>query len=178
MQQQKNTHSLSWVLITSLAATTGCSKSSGGMSDWTKLPVKTVSATVKGLAFTIDLPEGMRQTLDRDDVAFDFHVNGRVYTPSFTISAGSVAMTLDDYVKFQNKVENWLRKDTLPDGYVVSYENPNYKNSQDYITYVHRAFGDQVLTCRARLTPSSPEGKPKDQVPTVEKACLSLKPAK
>lgn len=161
------------VLVIALA---GCSK--GGVPDWTKRAVKTVSATVKGVAFTIDLPEGMRQKDDGGDVVFDFLIDGRVYTPEFMIKTGYVAKTLDEYVAFAREADNWLRKEALPDGYVVSYENPSYKGKEDYITYVYRTFGDQALVCSARLAPSSRGGKTKDQVPAVEKVCLSLKPAK
>ncbi len=164
------------ILILALAAA-ACGK--GGGDDWTKRLVKPVTGTAGGIAFTIDLPEGMRQKPDGDDVKFDFLVGEYAKTPSFTIGSAAFAKTLEDYVKFESKVDNWLRKDALPEGgYVVSYENHNYKGKEDYLVYVYRPVGDKALTCSARVTPWTKGASVKDKVPLVEKACLSLKPAK
>jgi hypothetical protein len=156
-----------------------CGKGGGGGDDWTTHPVKTVSATSKGVAFTIDLPDGMRQKPDGDRVEFDFLVGEYTKTPNFTISVGGFAKTIDDYVKTEPKVDNWLRKEALPDGgYIASYENSAYKGKEDYLVYVYRPVGDKVLTCHARVTPWERGASVKDKVPLVEKACLSMKGAK
>ncbi len=157
----------------------GCAAACGGKGDdWTKRPIKTVSATVKGIAFTIDLPDGMRQKTRDDEVEWDFLVGEYAKTPDISVSAGGFAKTLDDYVKTEPKVDNWLRKDSLPDGYIASNENDTYKGKEDYIVYAYRAFGDTVLTCHARVTPWERGATVKDKVPLVEKMCLSIKLAK
>jgi hypothetical protein len=159
-------------------AAVACGKGSGGGDDWTQRPVKPVSGTVKGLAFTIDLPEGMRQKTQPDEVEFDFKVGEYAKTPDVTISAGGYAKTLEDYMKTEPKVDTWLRKDTLPDGYIATYENTAYKGKEDYLVYAYRKFGDTVLTCHARVTPWERGATTKDKLPLLEKACLSIKLAK
>lgn len=160
-----------WALAIALAA---CGK--GDDADWTTRPVKTIAATAGGIGFTIDLPDGMRQKADGDGVKFDILVDDYVKTPEVSIGAGGFAKTLDDYVKSEPRVDNWLRKTTLPDGgYIASYENENYKGKDDYIVYAYHPFGDKVLTCNARVTPWTRGASTKDKVPLVEKICLSLK---
>jgi hypothetical protein len=155
------------------AAIAACGK--GGGSDWTSKPAKTIAATVRGVAFTIEAPEGMRQQAKPDELQLDFLIDDYVKTPDITVRASGYAKTLDDYVKSEKEVTNWVRRDALPDGYVVSYENPNYKGKEDYLVYVHRTFGDKVLTCEGRLTPWERGATSKDKLPALEKVCLSIK---
>jgi hypothetical protein len=150
----------------------------GGGDDWTKRPVKPVSATVEGIAFAIELPEGMRLKAKPDEARWDFLVGEYAKTPEITVREGGFAKTLEDYLKVEPKVDNWLRKETLPDGYIVSNENDAYKGQEDYLVYVYKTFGDKVLTCHARVTPWERGATVKDKVPLVEKMCLSMKLAK
>src|SRR4051812_18926323 len=153
-----------------LLVAAACGKGSG--DDWTKRPVKTQSATVKGVAFTIDLPDGMRKKEEPDEVRWDFLVDGYAKTPEVSVSATGWADSLDKYLETEKDVTNWLRKDSLPDGYVVSYENSSYKGKEDYLIYVYKKTGDKVLTCHARVTPWTKGASTKDKVPAVEKMCL------
>ncbi len=156
----------------------GGSSGSGGGDDWTSKPIKTVSATADGVAFTIDLPDGMRQKPDSGGVTFDFLVGEYAKTPEVTVRAAGFAKTLEEYMKSEPRTSEWLRKDTLPDGYIASAENPNYKGKEDYVVYAYHSAGDKVLTCHARVTPWSRGATTKDKLPLVEKICLSLKFAK
>ena len=147
----------------------------GSDSDWTKKGTETVSIDVEGSKLTIDVPKGMRMKSESDGVTFDFLVGEYVKTPDISIREGGFAATIDDYVKGEAKVDNWLRKDTLPDGYIVSYENSAYKGKEDYVVFAHRTLGDKVFTCSVRVTPWSRGAKVKDKVPLAEQICLSLK---
>jgi hypothetical protein len=145
--------------------------------DWTKRSTKAVSGTVEGIKFTIDLPDGMRQRDSNGQVEFDFLVGEYVKTPNITIGAGGFAKTLEEYIAFEKTTDNWIRKDKLPDGYITTAENSNYKGKEDYVVYLYKAVGDKVLTCNARVTPWSPGASVKDKLPLVEKICQSLKAA-
>ena len=161
---------------TLLLAILGAAACGGGKkADWTSRPIKTVSATTGGVAFTIDLPDGMRQKDDKDEVEWDILDDGRVHTPELDVSAGAYAKTIDEYVKTEPNVKTWLRKDKLADGYVVSHENDAYEGKDDWIVYAYRELGGKVLTCHARVTPWAPGETAKDKVPLVEKMCLSIK---
>lgn len=148
----------------------------GSGDDWSKRPVKPISATVDGIAFTIEVPEGMRQRAKADELELDFHVDGYAKTPNLRIRAGGFAESVEKYAETQQAVETWLRKEATPDGYIASHENSSYKGKEDYIVYAYKKVGDKVLTCSARVTPWSKGDKVKDKVPLVEKMCLSIKP--
>ena len=149
----------------------------GKGEDWTKRPLKQVIATSGGIKFTIEVPDGMRQRPDGDGVQWDFLIDDRVFTPDITVRAGGYAKTLDEYVATDKTVDQWIRKDTLPDGYIATNENPSYKGREDYLVYVYKKVGDSALTCHARVTPWRKGGKTKDQLPQLEKICLSMTPA-
>jgi len=161
------------LMVCVLAA--ACGK--GGGDDWTKKPVKPVSGTVKGHAFTIELPEGMTQKTEADEVRWDFHVDGYTKTPEISVRAGGWADSLDKYIESEKDTDNWLRKEATSDGYIASYENHTYKGKEDYLVYVYKKVGDYVLTCSGRVTPWTRGATTKDKVPLIEKMCLSLKPA-
>ena len=151
--------------------------SKGAGEDWTRRATKPVTATVDGVKFSIDLPEGMREKDAPEEVTFDFHVTidgeGYTKTPEFHVRTDKYGdKTLDDFVKNWGKdVTVWLRKEAQPDGYLASYENPAYKGKDDYLVERH---GDG-LQCSARVTPWNRGDTVKDKVPLIEKMCLSLK---
>ncbi len=159
-------------------ALVGCSK---GPEHWAKRPVKPLSKTVAGVAFTIELPEGMVEKPDGDGLKWDFEVErgGEKYikTPWVMISSAKYAdKTLDAYMKspVHKDVTNWVRKDTLPDGYVVSYENPAYKGKDDYL--IERVIvGDPGLDCTVRLGAWERGDDVKAAIPQAEKMCTSIK---
>jgi hypothetical protein len=156
-----------------LATLTACGKKGG--SDWTQRPIKTISGTVDGIAFTIDVPDGMRQKAKPDELALDFLDGEYAKSPDVWIRSGTSGKTLDDYVKSEPNVTVWLRKESLPDGYIASHENAAYKGTDDWIVAAVRTGGGKVLSCNARVTPWEPGATAKDKVPLVEKMCLSLK---
>ncbi len=153
----------------------GCGGKDGG-EDWSTRPLEEVTANTDGILFSIKIPKGMRQKeAAGGGVVWDFLVDGRVYSPDITVRAAGYADTLEKYVETEKRVDNWLRKDTLPDGYVATYENASYKGREDYLVYVYKKVGDKVLTCSARVTPWVKGGKTKDKVPLVENMCLSMR---
>lgn len=165
------------VLLVSLVACGG----NNGPESWTKRSVKTVTATVNGIKFSIDLPDGMRQKDEKDEVDWDFLVDigGEKYakTPEVRVRSGEYAdKTLDAALKspMHKDTTNWVRKDTLPDGYIVAYENAAYKNKEDYIVERYLA-SEPSLECSIRVTPWTRGATVKDKLPQVEKICESLK---
>jgi hypothetical protein len=170
-----------WIMklshLCALALTLVASACGSGDKDWTQRPLKTVTGTTKEVAFSIELPDGMEKQDDGGMVRFDFHIDGRHKTPEISVGTADYAPTLDDYLKTEPGVTNWIRKDTLPDGYIVSYENSSYKGREDYLVFARRAIGGKTLTCNARVTPWTKGATTKDKLPALEKICLSLKPS-
>lgn len=148
----------------------------GGDKVWSDRALKTVTGTVDGTGFTIEVPDGMHRTDEPTRVQFDFEISGRTKTPDITVNTDKYAPTLDDFIKSEPNVTNWVRKDALPDGYIATYENSSYKGREDYLVYVHRVIGGKSLTCSARVTPWTKGATTKDKLPALEKICLSLKP--
>jgi hypothetical protein len=168
------------VLLVSLVACGG----NNGPESWTKRPVKTVTGTVEGIKFSIDLPDGMRQKDEKDEAVWDFLVEhgGEKYskTPEIRIKSGKYAdKTLEDAMKspVRSNTTNWVRKDTLPVGYIVAYENGAYKGKEDYIVERYIA-GEPSLECSIRVTPWTRGATVKDKLPQAEKICESLKVVK
>lgn len=166
---------LTTTLATTLAAASllACGKGDDGPQHWSKRATETVTATVGGVAFSIDVPQGMRQKTEDDEVAFDYHLGDRVYTPDITIRVASKPHTLAAYLETES-AKDFLRKEEVPGGFVTSAENPYYKGKEDYLVHVEKTAGDKALTCDARVTRWSQGDKVKDNVPKLEAVCLSL----
>ena len=155
-----------------LIGATACGGGSSG--DWTTRAVKPVTATFNGKAFTIDLPEGMREKTDKYEVRWDFHEGDYAKTPEISVSDQAAWKTADDYAKSNPKVATYVRKETFPDGFIVSHENDTYPGKEYYLVYaVKGGWG-----CSARVTPWRKGDSVKDKLPLVEKMCLSIKPSK
>jgi hypothetical protein len=153
-----------------LALLAACGSSSG---DWTSKPIVSVSSEADGIKFTIDAPEGMRVR----GAELDFHIDGYVKTPNIRISkGGTYAKTLDDFKKSNKDVTDWIRAETLPDGYIATYENTAYKGKEDYLVHVEKTANGKTLACDARVTPWDKGATTKDKLPQLEKICLSIKP--
>jgi hypothetical protein len=176
MPRMKRHEGMLFVVIGTSLCAAACGKGGGG--DWTSRPIKPITVTVDGVKLTIDAPDGMRQKEDHGQLRLDFLDGEYVKTPDITIGIGGYAKTIDDFVKTEPKVDSWVRKEALPDGYVASYENPTYKGKEDYLVYVNRTLGDKVVTCNVRLTPWDRGATVKDKIPQAEKICLSIKLAK
>jgi hypothetical protein len=156
-----------------------CSKSStsGGDDHWSKRPLETMSGTVSGVDFTIQVPKGMRITPRGDEVEFDLHEHGRAYTPDLSVRSWPHPGTLDGYLATVPPGDH-VRAETVGNGYVVSTENPDYPGKQDYLVHAEKAFGDQALTCDARVTPFRKGDDVKGTLlPLVEAMCLSIEAA-
>lgn len=161
----------------------GCGKSGGGggpggSDHWKSWPIETVKGTVHDVAYTIDLPKGMRMTDDNGtgEIEYDVHQNDRTYTPDITISWSAHASTLESYLDVQTGT--FLRKENVGSGFITAGENDAYPGKQDYLVHAEvPAANGAALDCDARVTPFAQGDNVKDDLlPLVEKMCLSLKP--
>ena len=165
-------------IIVVLLILVGCKSKS--LDEWTTMPSNAVTAEVDGVKMTADLWQGVWPVHGSEEGRKDYTyqraigADMAVSPPSFSFTLGGPD-TLEDFVKKRAKVTNWLRKDTLPDGYVASFENPANAGAGDYFIYVHRVAGTAKLNCEARVAPWDAGGNSKDEVPLLEKACLSLR---
>ena len=161
------------LVVVVMSALAGCGGKSGD-DHWSKRPLETVSGTVSGTNFTIQLPKGMRKTERGDEVEFDLHEHDRVYTPDITIRTWPHKSSLDEYVQSQQN-QTFVRKDQVGDAFVVSQENDAYPGKQDFLVHVEKATGDTAVSCDARVTPFRPGDKVKETLlPLVEQMCLSI----
>lgn len=149
---------------------------------WTKRPIVTASGTTKnGVAFTIDLPEGMRAR-PRGKTAIEYDLNERRTGIRFVISEGCVEDALEDMTATHRDDTKWIRRDTLPaGGFIASYENPDHDDANDLIVKACHPFGDEMqyagsgMTCYAEVTPWHDGDRVRDALPVAEKLCLSLR---
>ena len=157
--------------LATLATLGACGGSDG---DWTTRAVKPVSASFNGKAFTIDLPEGMRQKTDKYEVRWDFLEGEYAKTPEISVSDGAAWKSVEDYAKASPRITTYLRKENFPDGFIVAHENDSYPGKEDYLVYAFKG----GWGCSARVTPWKRGDAVKDKLPLVEKMCLSIKSAK
>jgi hypothetical protein len=156
-----------------IVAIAACGKSDSGPEHWSKRPTETVSATVGGQGFTIEVPKGMRQEAEADEVRFDFLEGEYVFTPEIVVRLGKELGSPEKDLQYE-KDPNVLRKEAMADGWVVSMENSYYKGKEDYIVHAEKKAGDKVFVCNARVTPWKKGETVKDKVGLVEKMCLSI----
>jgi hypothetical protein len=148
-----------------------------GDKEWTQRATPTVHKTIGGVGFSIDLPEGMRERLERDELHYDFVVkhNGEDYVKPLEIyvsTTTSAKPTLDEELKspLYSPTTVWVRKDSLPDGYILDYE----ANKDTY--WVERTIlGSPSLQCRFLVRAWDRGDNVKDKLPQAEKVCLSMK---
>ncbi len=153
---------------------------SDGPTHWNKQPLQAFDGTIDGQAFTIQLPKGMEKSKveSKYDVEYGYHVDGRVYSPSVSVSHRAKKETLDDAIKSESSVKaptDVLFKEESATGWVYAIENDSYKGREDYLIRAETFVGDGALYCSARIYPMRKGGKAKDDIPTAAKLCQSLK---
>jgi len=157
-----------------------CGGSKSGGDDWSTRPLKSTTDSVKGVAFSIDLPEGLVKdaTHAKDDVTqlwegrkgerHDFSA------PSVMVSYNSIpAKSLDEFVKdaMPSAKDDVVRKDKLADGYIVTLQG----QSKGIVTVlVAKQAGEVVLG--SRCSQANDDGLPNLDATRawLEKICLSL----
>ncbi len=106
-------------LVWGLLALAACG-GGGGDDHWTKWPTQTVEAKAGDVAFSIDVPKGMRERDQDGEVELDIHQNDRVYTPDITIRASTLAPKLDDFLAGEGKSPTITRQDKVGDGFIAT----------------------------------------------------------
>jgi hypothetical protein len=151
-----------------IAALVACG--GGGSKDWSERKLVTSNETIGAVKFSIELPEGMAKKADHGQLHWDFREDGRVKTPDVDVSDKAAFKSLEDYVTFAH-VKEFVRKDKLPDGFIVAHENPSFPGKQDYIVYAMRG----PVGCMLRVTRWSKDDDVKAKLPIAEKFCESIK---
>lgn len=139
-------------------------------TDWTKRKVVSSNETIDGVAFSIELPEGMRKRVEKDQLHWDFHEKDRVFTPDVEVSPKAAFKTAADFLGFMH-VQKPLRNDALPDGFVIATENPSYPGKEDYLIYAMRG----PVGCMVRVAPWSRGEDVKAKLGAAAQLCLSIK---
>ena len=148
-----------------------------GDKEWTQRATPTVHKTVGGVGFSIDLPEGMRERVDGDRLHYDFVVkhNGEDYVKPLELyfsTTTSAKPTLDAELAspLYSGTTTLVRKDSLPDGYIIDYE----ANKDTYVVdrYI---LGTPTLECNFLVRAWDRGDNLKDKLPQAEKLCLSMR---
>lgn len=151
---------------------------SDGPAHWNKQPLAPQEGTNDGVTFTIQLPKGMEKSKveSKYDVEFAYHVDGRTYAPSVSVSKASKAKTIGEAMSSENikAPSEVVFKEDGADFWAFALENSSYKGKEDYVIRAQKKLGDVVLTCNARVYPMTKGGKAKDDIAAVAKMCQSL----
>lgn len=168
-----------------LAASGACKGSSNegspgtaAAAHWSTQPLEPTTGTTRGTSYTIDLPKDMTlRDRGKSGMRYELAPHGL----AITVSIGGAERTVDEFLSTRRDDTVYLRKDTLPDGFLVTYQNPSYDDPNDLMVHLYRGFGvdtnhaGEGMTCHASLKPRAPAEQAKSSIGVVERACLSLK---
>lgn len=155
-----------------------------GPTHWKKQPLETYEGTHDGMAFTIQMPKGMKQSgVDSKysvEWGYSQQVDGEGYTfaPSISVSKAAKKKTLDEAIAEESSVKaptDVLHKEETATGWVFAIKNDAYKDKEDYLVYGQTFVGDAALKCNARVYPMKKGDGAKGDIPLVAKMCQSLK---
>lgn len=169
-----------WLVI-AIAASASC-RGSQPEPHWSAKPLKPYQSVAQGVAFSIELTEGMEshefvangaQTVT---FMFPFDPDEAPFANVELVKPQTVQEFVDDFESVRKKYAN-LRKDALPDGFIVTYETNDVvrKRSRFRSTCSRRVDDQRALQVAVEVTPINDGDR--THVPEIEKMCLSLKPA-
>lgn len=150
---------------------------SGDPKHWKDQPLETVSGTVDGHGYTIDLPKGCEKSKYSEEWQYHAKVNGEgyVFPPSVSLYWHAKKQSLDEAIASDIDKGEPLHKEAQADGFSYTKRTDEKKRPTFAITQWKYA-GDGALECRALLWDlHANEDGVKAQIPLVEKMCASLK---
>ena len=93
---------------------------------------------------------------------------------NITMFAGEKHDAADELHKLGDDAKPFAQR-SQPDSWAFAAHNPNFPNSEDYLVFSAKVFGDRELECHVRATPLNDEDV-KALVPKIEDICLSATP--
>lgn len=157
------------LLVAAVAALPACGGNSGP-PHWKDQPLETVSSTVDGTAYSIELPKGMQKSKDSEEFQYHADVGGEgyVFAPRLYIRKAKPQTLAAALAEEKQPI---LDKQETAAGWVYAIENDAYKGKEDYLLRGQNG----ELHCDGRVY-GMKKGEPaKELIPLVEKMCLSLK---
>jgi hypothetical protein len=167
-------------LVCAALVVVGCSKSQD--TDWSKKPLKPAEGTAegfdkdKGLAFTIEVPEGLprdkRDPGDWSDARVEYDAVPKVFT-----SVSGPVKDLDDAMHsaaLRIKDANFVRKETRPDGFALTDVAAD-KHRVEATTF-KKLDAERVLKCTAVQVMEGELPSFEATKAMLEKICDSIKP--
>jgi hypothetical protein len=146
-------------------------------TDWTAKKQVAQELTVEGVAFTIDIPEGLPRG-DRDTVDWNDTSPGSEGLPKVFTSVMEVSRVPDlDKAKYfgtlDARAKQWVRAEQRPDGFALTTIEPD-KSHVEVITY--KQAGDQYIKCKALQTAEGALPKFDKTREMLEAICESVTP--
>ena len=158
---------------------------SDGPTHWKDQPLETAEGTNDGVAFTIQLPKGMKKSTveSKYDVEWGYHQEyageNRVFAPSVSISKASKKQTLEEAIKDDRDIKaptDVVFKEESPAAWVYAKENSSYKGKEDYIVVGQTNVNETTaMRCHVRVYPLTKGGKVKGDIQKIAEMCKSLK---
>lgn len=142
---------------------------------WSTRPLETSEATTRRTRYSITLPKGMT-VRDRNRSGMRYELPGL----ALTISTGGIERSMAEFRATHRDDTVWLRTDTLPDGFLATYQDPSRDDPHRLMVHLYRGFGvntdhaNEGMTCHGELRPAHPGEVVKTSIPAAEKICLSL----
>jgi hypothetical protein len=170
--------SLPLCLTLSAAFLAGCGgdkKASPGQ-DWSQRPLTTVKDKVKGVGFSIGLPQKMKKDEHGSEVSIGWRADMDDYfsEPSVNIYYSSIPpkdLSSAHASAMIDKKHTIARKDKIDTGFIITH----HSKDKGYVkTHVWKKSGEKVLNCVASQAKRGGVPSPDKTLRWLEQICLSL----
>ncbi len=165
------------VAVALVIALSGCGKDKKAPGlDWSGKELKPVKNKVKGIDFTISLPDGMKLEDPNAEITLHWKADMDDYfsEPGVAVSFAAIpASTLDKHVEraMLDDTHTIAKKQEIEDGFLLAYHT---KNKGIVKVSVLKKKGDTALQCRASQAKQGGVPSPDKTMAWLEKICLSL----
>ena len=124
----------------------------GPAPDWSNKKLVAQDGTVEGVAFTIQVPDGLprdpRQGGDWETEDPKFDQAPKIFTQTVDVARIQSIKDAKYNATLDSASKTWVREDARPDGWSVTYAEPD-KTRIEAVTYRQVGSGPKYLKCKA-----------------------------
>lgn len=151
----------------------------GPAPDWSSKKLVAQDGAVDGVAFTIDVPDGLprdaRQGGDWETEDPKFDQAPKIFTQTIDVDRIQSMKDAKYNATLDSASKTWVRESARPDGWAVTYAEPD-KTRIEAVTYRQVGSGPKYLKCKAVQASEKPLPSYDKTRAMLEAICESIKP--